>query len=418
MFKKLRNNLLLINLLITSVIIIASFIGIYLVIVNDTNMQNKEKINRSPFVSFLSKVPKENKIDNEVINDLRDNYHDLDNNFKILLNDKNEIIEIISFLDIEENEYNKLNEILTNSSGKITFNNSIWIYEKRKIPSNINEKISNNEIVYQIDFLNITETEKYLDTILFTLIIIGILVLIVIFFISKFFANKAIKPIENMWLKQKQFVADATHELKTPLTIINANLDVVEMNKKNTVKSQNKWLTSIKNQTISMNKLITDLLNSSNIDEKELNIEKVNIKEVIEEISLSIEALSYEKNIKYKTNLENISINTDKLLLQQSLLILLDNALKYTNESGYIKINLYKQSKHIIIEIINSGIGITSEDLPNIFDRFYKGDKARTNKDNSFGLGLFIAKNIISKLKGDIIVTSKINKETKFIIKI
>ncbi len=414
MFKKLRNKLLLVNMTIITLIIVISFAIIYGLTTTSIHGNNFQRLEKLPMPT--------NELIREPNSEGHRFYNDTTLSFTMFLNEEKQLEKLSSNLDLTNEEYEEILNTITSwaeTTGKIEISNKTWLYNLSKIP---NMEFSNNNdlenIEYKLDFIDISETISNNRTLLITLIIVGIITLIVIYFVLLIFANRSIKPIENMWYKQKEFIANATHELKTPLTIINANVDVLEMNEDKKIKTQLKWLSYIKEQTKGMNKLITDLLTTAKEEQLPLQIEKVNIKELIENTLLQIEAISYEKNIKLNTNLSNIETKTDKEKLKQVLTILLDNAIKYTNETGYITINLKKKNLHTYIKVINSGKGINEKDLPNIFDRFYKGDKARTNKDNSYGLGLFIAKEIITNLNGNISVKSTRDKETIFTIKL
>ncbi len=341
--------------------------------------------------------------------------------FNLLLNENKSIERIGSYLDYEDDQYEKILDLVledNNDIGEITFGDNVWMY---KITSIDEYKTDNtlNEYEYRIAFVEITNDKQMLNTLLLSLVSIFVFMIVIIYIISLYFANKAIKPLNVLWNKQKQFVADASHELKTPLTIISANTDLLLLNKEEKIKNQMKWLEYIKSETKGMNKLINELLNSAKAEEDKYNFESINISELINEIVLSFETIVFEKNIKFNINVDdNLILNTDPNKFRQVAIILLDNAIKYVDEKGKINIKLYKDKKNIILDITNTGIGIDKEDLPHIFERFYKSDKARTNNNsNSFGLGLYIAKTITTKLNGNIKCISEKNKNTSFIIK-
>ncbi len=417
MFKKLRNKLLLINLLTISLVMCVAFTVIYVITYNNIYTENLEEIKKVPFNSLTAFKDPIVSEGNEELNEEERYYFERNASFNLVINTESNLIDkILSYLDYEEEVYDEiLSETLNSDSkkGEVTYQDKVWLYEV------YNSHSLESSDYYRITFLDITEDKEMLNSLLITLVLILLFLTIIIFSISLYFANKSIKPLEAMWKKQKQFVADATHELKTPLTIINANTDLVLLNNKEKVESQKKWLEYIKYETKGMNKLINDLLNSAKVEEEKFEIKKVNVTNLTEDLLLSFETLIYEKNIKLVKNInKNIYSNTSDEKLRQVMVILLDNAIKYTNEKGEIKVSLKEERKKIIFEIENTGTGITEEDLPHIFERFYKSDKARTNNNsNSYGLGLYIAKTIIGKLKGDISAES-LNGRTKFKIKI
>ncbi len=425
LFKNLRNRLLLINLLTISIVMMVTFFFIYSMTSSNMFQENYERIHRIPFdmkEGFRNPSKLENDIPVEFDGNIplvfTDNYNI---SFNLLVTEDGVVDKISSSLELKDEDYQTIVDgILLNDMdlGTVAIGETIWMYEI----SDLVTIISSEEVVgnsqYRISFLDVTSTYSTLSDLIITLIIIGVIMLIVIYFISLYFANRSIKPIEVMWLKQKQFVADATHELKTPLTIINANIDAVLINEKDTIRKQRKWLDYIKIETKGMNKLVNQLLVTAKSEEEEISLNKINVNDIVKEAVVSFESLAFEKGITigYKDNKYNVFGNNDKLL--QVMKILLDNAVKYSFDNTKIKISCYKERKYVYIKVVNSGLGITQEDLPYVFDRFYKSDKARTNIDNSYGLGLFIAKQIMLKLKGDIKVESVLNEETVFTLKL
>ncbi len=416
MFKKLRNEMLIMNMLIISILMIIVFGTIYGIIYSNLQAQYQEELAKVRLIN-LDSIKNINKFEDQ---GFRDEIGKIDTSFNILLDENNEVTRISSYLDIEEVEYDEIIKNIVEigeNEGTIIIDDREWRYSKNEIHSGIIKSGVFGDSYYEISFIDITNSEETLSMLLFILIIVGIITLIIIFFISLYFSNKAIKPVEKIWLKQKQFIADATHELKTPLTIINANIDAITVNEESKVKEHKKWIKYIKNETKGMNKLINELLHTAKSEEEKYDFKNENISNMISDVILSVETIIFEKDIKLELDIEkDIRIETDIEKLRQVIIILVDNAIKYTNREGKINIKLCKKNKNVIFEIENSGEGIDEKHIPYIFDRFYKCDESRT--DNSYGLGLFIAKTIIDKLKGTIEVQSKKNEITRFKIKI
>lgn len=238
-----------------------------------------------------------------------------------------------------------------------------------------------------------------------TSILIFILLEIIIIYVSNLLTKWLIKPVIESFTKQKQFVIDASHELKTPLAIITASAESLELEPK-----EKKWLDNIKSESERMNKLVTDLLDlakSENMDNK-LNYSVNDLSKIIEKTSLTFESLIYENNLKLETNIEdNIIFNCNSDKIRELLGILLDNAIKHSLEESKITINLYNDKNNIILEVKNRGEPIPKDEQEKIFDRFYRVDESRNRNNNRYGLGLAIAKNIVTSHNGKISVNCK-----------
>ena len=236
-------------------------------------------------------------------------------------------------------------------------------------------------------------------------LLIFILLEIIIIYISSRITKWLTKPVIESFSKQKQFIVDASHELKTPLAIITASAESLELEPK-----EKKWLNNIKSEADRMNKLVTDLLDlakSENIDNKR-NYSINNLSKIIEKTTLTFESLIYENKLTMENNIEDnimFKCNSDKI--RELLGILLDNAIKHSLEKSKITVNLYSEKNNIILEVKNRGESIPKEDQGKIFDRFYRVDESRNRNDNRYGLGLAIAKNIVTSHNGKISVSCK-----------
>ena len=229
-------------------------------------------------------------------------------------------------------------------------------------------------------------------------IIIGGEIIIALIIISAF-SRRVLQPlIENME-NQKQFITNAGHELKTPLAVILADVDVLEM----TIGEDNEWIKSIKSQANSLNVLIRNLLKLSNTQEGRtgLEITTFNINEVVNEELKEFKELIKNKHIEFDEK-KDVLINADKNTMKQLITILLDNAVKYTEEDGTIKINLERQGKNTKMEFSNTCANARDININKVFDRFYRDDKSRNKKKEGYGIGLSIAKSIVEMHKGKI----------------
>ncbi len=246
-----------------------------------------------------------------------------------------------------------------------------------------------------------TNTREKLMQLFKTSIIIFIILESIIIISSKQITNWIIKPVVETFNKQKQFIADASHELKTPLAVIMASSEALENE-----PEEKKWLGNIKSESERMNNLISNLLelakSESGIKEQYSN---ENLSKLVEKSVLTFESLSYEKNIKLEYNIsENINFDCNGDQIKQVVGILMDNAVKHSYKEGEIDVELKKEKNNIILTVSNKGKEIPKEQRDKIFERFYRGDESRNRSDNRYGLGLAIAKNIIQNHNGSITV--------------
>lgn len=391
---------------------------------NDIKNSTESSQNKITKVSSLSKTTVVTNIVSKKIPDEKQHDENFPDPFKgkvkrtyiyIEFNDINHLDSIIyQYCDSENDEAVKKAAVqIFNSKkdrGKISIDKNKYRYLLKYNPPKDN---------YSIVFLDRTLEISTINRLLFIFIIITGIGLIFIFFISVLLANWTIKPVAKAWDQQKQFIADASHELKTPLTVISTNTDVILSNSSDTVESQSKWLNYIKNETIRMTKLVNSLLYIAKYDANETKIlfKKINLSNIISSICLQYEPLIYENNKKLITDIDNnITIMGDEDKIKQLLNILMDNALKYSLNNGIIKISLKKNKQsNVYITVSNSSETINKEQLNKIFDRFFRIDSSRNRKTGGSGLGLNIAKSIVEIHKGSINVMNKDNI-TSFII--
>lgn len=258
---------------------------------------------------------------------------------------------------------------------------------------------------------------RYLQIIGYSIVIICGLSLVVSYFISK----KTLAPLKENMTKQMEFVQNVSHELRTPLTIIQAKQELLlqEPNSKIIDKSEDIALTL--NETKRLSKLVKDLLVLSRADNQKMTIQKeaVNLDDYINEIVAPYTEIAEIEEKKIKLNLEyKMDINIDTNKIYQLMIILLDNAIKYTEAGDEIEINTYSKDSKCVIEIKDTGIGVSDEGLKRIFERFYREDRARNRETGGTGLGLSIANMIVSAHNGTIKASHNQPKGTIFTIRL
>ncbi|UOF92307.1 HAMP domain-containing histidine kinase [Fodinisporobacter ferrooxydans] len=266
---------------------------------------------------------------------------------------------------------------------------------------------------------NIEPLEEMFDSLLIVILVSGSISIGVAFFIGLFLANRALIPIQRSWNKQQQFAADASHELRTPLTVIKLYLERLFRHPDHTIEQESEHIANIIGETRRMHKLIEELLLLARTDSNRLQImiQTVYLDDILKRVVQDFQEMSRMKDIQIYTSIESpIKINGDKERLHQMFVILLDNALKYTKVGGHVTVSCEHIGATAKIVIKDNGIGIPKDDLPYIFDCFFRGDKARNRTSEGTGLGLSIARWVIENHGGKVRVESEVGIGTSFFI--
>lgn len=241
-------------------------------------------------------------------------------------------------------------------------------------------------------------------------IFIFLLSVIVFTIISYYLSRWMIKPSEKSIKNQKIFVANISHDLKTPITIIRANADLIE----NEVKNK-KSIKYIKQETEKLNHLVNEMLTLTRIDNtiSKENFKSFNFGDSLFDVVLPFESIAYEKGIRFNINIDEVTdYFGDESNIQKLAEILIDNAMSYTAKGGIVDVDAYENSKAVTLSVTNTGEPISDEKKVEIFDRFYRESKSRERTGNHYGLGLSIANTIVKKHNGKITVESKNGKNT------
>ncbi len=252
------------------------------------------------------------------------------------------------------------------------------------------------------------------------LTLIGLAAFAVVFVISLRFSAWALRPVEEAWAKQRQFISDASHELKTPLSVVLANTAIVMNHPDDTVASQSRWLESTQYEAEEMQSLVADLLTIASLEHAELTEgqrQQINLSDLVNRQVLQFESVAFDSGVEIVAEIEDeVKVLGDERHLSRLCATLIDNACKYTNKSGTVWVRLVKESRHAVLAFTNTGEPISRRDLPHIFDRFYRSNRARTHETSSYGLGLAIASDIVKAHKGTIQVASTIDRGTTFTV--
>lgn len=318
--------------------------------------------------------------------------------YSVIYDEFNKIIEVINHSqeDISDDEIKEIAEKFLTKDNKKNINIGNLYFD------NYSYSFKGHNLLTIIDN---TTVKNNLLKILKTSIIIFILLEIVIIIVSFKLTCWIIEPVIQTFNKQKQFITDASHELKTPIAVVMANAETLENE-----PQEKKWLNNIKLETERMNALISDLLDLAKLENgiSKENYSFNNLSKVVETSLLTFESLIYEKKIKFNYNIQdNISMSCNSNQIKQLVAILIDNAINHSNtKDGEIIVSLIKEKNSIVLKVTNKGDEIPKDLQDKIFERFYRGDESRNRDSNRYGLGLAIAKNIVNNHNGKISVKS------------
>lgn len=225
--------------------------------------------------------------------------------------------------------------------------------------------------------------------------------------LSYFLASVAIKPVKETWEGQKRFIADVSHDMKTPLTVILANTEIIKT-RTGEDEETDKWLSSTKAEAERMRRLVDSMLelSSTEVSDEKIVLSEISLSEISERTVLQMEAVAFEKSVLIESNIKkNVIIKGNEDRLSRLLHILIDNGIKYAKGGSVLRVSLAKGKRFARLSVTNEGSYINEDDLPRLFERFYRGDKARSG--GGFGLGLSIAKSLTESMGGTITAENK-----------
>ncbi|MCY6482859.1 HAMP domain-containing sensor histidine kinase [Clostridium aestuarii] len=359
------------------------------------------------------------------------------------------------YTSIKDNEYESYYIPNINYSEVIRDTNN---YEKLIL----NKGISVNDKIYYLQFSkNLEEENEYFFILLTALVVLDIIIIIITMVVASKVSKKMLRPVDDMtkivkainiknldtrlnvngshdelkelaqtfnemfdriqesYERQNQFVSDASHELRTPIAVIQGYVNLLNRWGKNDKEVLEESIIAIKSESQNMKELVEKLLFLARADKKTQKVEKSEfyLDELVDEVFKETKLIDTNHEIINKTD-EKILIFADRKLLKQTLRIFIDNSIKFTAEKGSITVNAYSNKNKAILVIEDTGIGIPKEDIPYVFNRFYRSDKSRSKDKGGTGLGLSIAKWIIAQHKGTINIKSVVDFGTKISISI
>lgn len=273
--------------------------------------------------------------------------------------------------------------------------------------------VSKNDRVMYI-FLDLGNELSSFYSFLAASVLVSIGGMIVVFLLLLHFSKIVLRPVAESYEKQKRFITDASHEIKTPLAIISANTEVLEL-----VSGENEWTASISNQVKRLTALTERLVFLSRMDEENtvLPLEDFSLSDAVKEVGESFAAMALAGDKAFEMQIEGeISCHGDEAAIRQLVSLLLDNAMKYTNERGSIQLSLRMLGKNRELTVRNTVDDIRQGNLDILFERFYRLDSSRNSGTGGYGIGLSVAKAIVNAHKGRITARSEDGKSIVFTI--
>jgi len=295
---------------------------------------------------------------------------------------------------------------IKNEPPTVHSNDDLKELAQRIIKDNKQYGTDDNLVFYKTDkggytlvtFMDNTVINESAMTLFRYTLIFGVVALVLFFFLSMYLAKRIVNPLEESYQKQKQFISDAGHELKTPVSVVSANAELLSRE-----IGDNQWLQNIQYENERMGMLVGQLLDLARTENVTPQMEHIDFSRLVAGESLPFESVAFEKGLNLNTNItSNIGVIGNSTQLKQIVSILLDNAIRHSKGGGEVWLTLTKEHGFAKLSVINKGDEIPEEQRANIFERFYRVDTARNGEDKHYGLGLAIAKAIITSHNGHI----------------
>lgn len=293
-----------------------------------------------------------------------------------------------------------------NSQPNVHSDNDLKELADKIIKGNKTKGTDNNLTFYKADkqgytlvvFMDNTVINENAATLFRYTLIFGGIALVVFYFLSVFLARKIVEPLEKSYKKQKQFISDAGHELKTPVSVVSANAELLSRE-----IGENQWLNNILYENERMGMLVGQLLELARTESVTPQMEHIDFSRLTQGEALPFESVAFEKGLRLICDAENdITVEGNSSQLKQLVSILLDNGIRHSINGDTVNLRLTKEHGYAVLSVINKGEEIPKEHRSQIFERFYRVDTARNGEDKHYGLGLAIAKSITEAHKGHI----------------
>jgi len=417
--RKLRDRLLAINLLSLALVVVVAFSIIYIDFYNRTQNEINRTLTSIP-PGVLENLMLSQQImaatgsafapEGETITISGGPVISVDYSKSFVVNIQSDgSITVFSMLDIKDTDYAyaiKTALEKKTKKGALHMADHTWRYDMKEA-SEIAQEGASVSYEVSIVFIDVNEAERSLRELALSLFVIGVVAIAVIFFISLLMANRAIRPVEESMLRQRRFVADASHELRTPIAVIAANAEAA----KDAPPGDKRWLNNIADEALLMDGLVKNLLALARSEEAQINTSSFDLLNAIRTEANRVETFLFEKDIAFildfpSEQAEPLIVSTDRSKMQSVLSVLFENAIKYTPEGGRVTVAA-GQNERIWVSVSNTGDYIPPEDTAHIFDRFFRADRSRNSATGGYGIGLSIAREIARTLGGELTAASE-----------
>ena len=425
--RKLRNRLLAINLISLTLVVVVAFSIIYIDFYNRTQNEIDSSLSLIPpgvLENFLisqqvmaAATSGPDSEGDETVTICGDPMIPVDYSKSFVVNIQNDgSIDVFSMLDIKNSEYVQATKTVLERNikkGELNMAGRAWQYDLKQASELVQGGPSPSYRV-SIVFIDVEEAERGLRELALSLLIIGLVAIGAIFLISLFMANRSIGPVEESMNRQRRFIADASHELRTPIAVIAANAEAA----KDAPSDDKRWINNIADEAYLMDGLVRNLLALARSEEAQINAAQFDLFDAIRTESDRVETFLFEKNIAFILDFppeqsEPLTVFTDRSKVQSILSVLFENAVKYTPDGGHVTItagmteNNKKNDHYAYISVSNTGAYIPPEDIEHVFDRFFRTDRSRNSETGGYGIGLSIAKEIARTLGGELAANSE-----------
>lgn len=390
MFKRSRRKIVVAIMSILVFLWIGTLCGIYIFSYNEVSTRNREML-KEHLSMYTLKMPLEDMfigLPEQSPHFKNQPAFKLSTFYSVALNYEGEIIEI----------RNSQNTIYTDEELEELALNLVQGTKSTGIKNNLIFAIVDKGGYTLIGFMDNTIMQESMTTLFRYTLIFGGVAILALYFLAAYLAKKIVEPLEESYEKQKQFISDAGHELKTPVSIVNANAELLSRE-----IGDNQWLSNIQYENERMGKLIRQLLELARTENVTPQMEHLNFSRLVAGEVLPFEGIAFEKGFILDTQItDDIYLDGDSVQLKQLVSILVDNAIRHGTGGNEISLSLFEERKTVKLSVVNVGEEIPPEERELLFERFYRMDDVRNSKENHYGLGLAIAKAIVTSHKGKI----------------